>query len=1007
MRRICLFLMLMGVVIAFSITHSKVQAEALYSDDGNYIYEIFDEESNTGTITKYLGSETEVVIPDTIDGIRIVRIGDRAFASKSVTNVVIPDTVTWIGSSVFSFCGDLSSITIPDCVTRIGDNAFNHCTSLESVSLPNITGIPSNMFASCYSLQSVTIPKTVQHILNGAFLDCTSLQSIIIPKGVTIIQKDTFWDCKSLRNVTIPDTVSNIRDQAFRGCSSLQSIDLPNGLTRIGLAAFSGCTSLQNVILPESLEVLGGNAFVDCKSLVHVTIPGSITHWKNLEGNDNAYGQFENCYSLETVEIHKGITELPTRCFQRCESLETISIPDSVISIGSLCFSNCNSLENVSLPKSIIEVKSYAFSNCVKLKDVDFPNTVTAINNGTFLSCESLQNFSIPNSVTTIGSNSFENCISLQKITIPDNVSVIKNNAFSNNGILHEVILPNSLAIIEQEAFSDCKNLICITIPGSVSEMGERVFNNTPIDLMYGYAGTRAETYAHENNIAFSSLDFIKTSFKDSQLSNWEQLKNGNPISGNKFDAFSNLLLETESFVIPGMKMTHLKTCDRLDCYCTNMIPQGFCFADGYAIISAYCANGAHSSVLYILKNRRYLETISLMDEDGRPFCNHAGGLAFMNGNIYIAGSTKKCVYKVEFNTIKDRLGEQDGKSVTVRKAFNTEQTASFITSYQNLIYVGTYYQDANNHPTNNTTVCAYNPSNGSFDNDNKIELPTNTGQGIEFITIGHQDYIIVSASNGRNNTSNLYYIKWNGETNLTEDDIFKTVEMPNMSEDLCMSGNKLWIAFESAANKYLDGDTIRPINRVVCIDALAKLFCQEGTYLKANTSCNLEVQSFYNDEYEYKFIVFNSDTKQWYKIQDFSDKTTCKWNSGPIGVKNLYVDIRNKSNYSDSRRIALTDIYVTKKGLKITSFSSSEGDVLNAFSFTALIADADKGSSPYNYKFIVHNERTGQWYKIQDFSTSKSTIWYTSSPDEKTLYVDVKDKDGTVVRKGLPVTVC
>ena len=82
------------------------------------------------------------------------------------------------------------------------------------------------------------------------------------------------------------------------------------------------------------------------------------------------------------------------------------------------------------------------------------------------------------------------------------------------------------------------------------------------------------------------------------------------------------------------------------------------------------------------------------------------------------------------------------------------------------------------------------------------------------------------------------------------------------------------------------------------------------------------------------------------------------------------------------------------------TSTNSSEALV---GSFITLTAGAEGGSgSGYTYKFIVHNETTGEWYKIRDFAEANTAAWYTGPAGHKTLYVDVKDSDGAVVRKEL-----
>ena len=76
-------------------------------------------------------TDTDVVIPDTYEGLPVTSIGNGAFTQcTSLTNVVIPDSVTNIDRWAFSYCTNLESIVIPDSVTSIGDYAFFNCTSL-------------------------------------------------------------------------------------------------------------------------------------------------------------------------------------------------------------------------------------------------------------------------------------------------------------------------------------------------------------------------------------------------------------------------------------------------------------------------------------------------------------------------------------------------------------------------------------------------------------------------------------------------------------------------------------------------------------------------------------------------------------------------------------------------------------------------------------------------------------------------------------------------------------
>ena len=157
-------------------------------------------ESEDGVyIVGYIGSETDVIIPDTINGVDVINICEYAFYSNdNITSVVIPDSVTTIGDYAFRDCTSLTSVVIGGSVTTIGYFAFYYCTSLTSVVIPDsVTTIGSYAFEYCTSLTSVVIGDSVTTIGYSAFNDCRSLTSIKY-RGTeeewNAITKDYRWD---------------------------------------------------------------------------------------------------------------------------------------------------------------------------------------------------------------------------------------------------------------------------------------------------------------------------------------------------------------------------------------------------------------------------------------------------------------------------------------------------------------------------------------------------------------------------------------------------------------------------------------------------------------------------------------------------------------------------------------------------------------------------------------------------------------------------------------------
>lgn len=118
-----------------------------------YDYEIYD---GGVIITKYKGSDTEVTIPDEIDGSPVTEIGFYAFEAMGV-----------------------SSVTLPETVRVIGEGAFIDCTALVSINLPSgLTTVERGAFAGCTAIPELTVPAGVKEIKRGAFAGCTSLTSL-------------------------------------------------------------------------------------------------------------------------------------------------------------------------------------------------------------------------------------------------------------------------------------------------------------------------------------------------------------------------------------------------------------------------------------------------------------------------------------------------------------------------------------------------------------------------------------------------------------------------------------------------------------------------------------------------------------------------------------------------------------------------------------------------------------------------------------------------------------
>lgn len=149
-----------SVVSSFDLASAEGEASTVAESTASEYFE-YTEVDGGVSITKYTGSDTEVVIPSTIDGKDVKTIGRAAFAgSKTLVSVVIPDGVTEIGQYAFSACSKLKSVTMSNTLIKIGDYAFNECTNLVGIGIPSsVTTIGYYAFYDCSRLRNVELPS--------------------------------------------------------------------------------------------------------------------------------------------------------------------------------------------------------------------------------------------------------------------------------------------------------------------------------------------------------------------------------------------------------------------------------------------------------------------------------------------------------------------------------------------------------------------------------------------------------------------------------------------------------------------------------------------------------------------------------------------------------------------------------------------------------------------------------------------------------------------------------
>ncbi len=252
------------------------------------------------TIDKYIGNNTDVVIPEKIKGYPVKNIAYGSFRdNKTIVSVTIPKGITQLNGYTFSGCSNLTTVKLPDSLIYIHDNAFEDCTKLKNINIPN----------------------KVKLINVYAFKGCSSLESLELPNSIEEIGYSVFSDCIKLKNINIPKNIKTIQNYAFSNCQSLTEVEIPEGVNTIEYGAFYGCTNLKKVVVPKSVIYLEQNIFTGCSREL------------KIHGYKGSYiEKYANNYGLNFV------------CIRETNTLPKINAKDITITVGQ----SINLMEGVS-----------------------------------------------------------------------------------------------------------------------------------------------------------------------------------------------------------------------------------------------------------------------------------------------------------------------------------------------------------------------------------------------------------------------------------------------------------------------------------------------------------------------------------------------------------------------------------------------------------------------------------------------------------------------------------
>ena len=278
--------------VAFARAGTPFKSKFTYLDyyifkDGESEFVVDDGTYRCG-IKAYLGNDTNITIPDKINGIEVGSINERCFKNSNIESVTLPSSVTSIEQQAFYGCDNLKSINLSN-VKFIGTEAFTNCPSLtDNIDLSSVEFISERGLTGTY-FKTMNLPKCTD-IRDSAFEDCT-MQKIVL-NNATNLGSNVFKNCKNLEMIYAPKV------KGFDGCS--------------------GCTNLKTIFVPMATGIttdISSNATIYCSGrLTSIYFPNDYSAYKCTIVSPeytaglavaNSYGEEDRYIHISSDEIAK------------------------------------------------------------------------------------------------------------------------------------------------------------------------------------------------------------------------------------------------------------------------------------------------------------------------------------------------------------------------------------------------------------------------------------------------------------------------------------------------------------------------------------------------------------------------------------------------------------------------------------------------------------------------------------------------------------------------------
>ncbi len=255
-----------------------------------------------------------ISLPDGLES-----IGEYAFyGTKSLSgDVIIPDTVTYLGGGAFSYSGNLGKVHLPDSLSEMPDKAWFSGTKKREINIPDaMLDNPPWLTADEIAFNSDMTVKIYNAVRDSEwckekYLKGKTDKSLGSYKDFAVAEDTVLKYLGDDKNPVVPEGIKSITEYAF-AYRDMDTVTLPKSLESIDTSAFA-YTTLKEVVIPKNVKTVSDGAFRECELIEKVTFEGAPTVGTafpesglltkdNVIIKDNAIKLSKDFYAFEGVE---------------------------------------------------------------------------------------------------------------------------------------------------------------------------------------------------------------------------------------------------------------------------------------------------------------------------------------------------------------------------------------------------------------------------------------------------------------------------------------------------------------------------------------------------------------------------------------------------------------------------------------------------------------------------------------------------------------------------------